>query len=178
MTIGIILGSTRKNRAGEAIAQWVASEAAGRAADYKLVDLAEFNLSLLEAAVPPVMANKQYEDEATTAWSKEIDGLDGFVFVTPEYNHSVPAAMKNAVDVLAPEWMGKPVAFVGYGADGAIRAVEHWRTIVANFNMKDTRAQVAIRIFEEMGENGLQLNERRAGELAATLDQLEAELAK
>ena len=174
-TIGVILGSVRQGRFGEAVAHWVVD--AGQAREgfsYQLLDLAEFNVPALTAAVPPGAANKQYENPAVTAWSKAVDACDGFVFVTPEYNHSVPGAMKNAFDSLGPEWAGKPVAFVGYGADKAIRAVEHWRQIVANFSMFDVRNQVGFSIFGGEFDEAKAAN---AGALDRMLTDLEGALS-
>ena len=96
---------------------------------------------------------------------RAVDEFDGFVFVTPEYNHSVPAALKNAFDVLYPEWGDKPMAFVGYGADGATPAVEHWRTIVANARMVAARAQVSLSLFDDFTDGQIAPIERREGEL-------------
>src|SRR5699024_7662051 len=73
--------------------------------------LAEYNVPLLTSSVHPMMTNKNYDDPNVQAWSDKIDSLSAFVFVTPEYNHGVPGAFKNAVDVLGAEWVGKPVAF-------------------------------------------------------------------
>lgn len=123
----------------------------------------------------PMMANKHYDSPAVQQWSDAIDACDGFVFVTPEYNHSVPGAFKNAVDSLGSEFVGKAIAFVGYGADGGVRATEDWRTIVANFSMHDVRAQLSLSRFAEFGPDAtFQPNERRAGELATLFDQLVA----
>lgn len=156
-TIGVILGSIRQGRVGEGVAHWVRDTGNARdSVEYRLLDLAEFNVPALTAATVPGAANKQYDDEAVTAWSNAVDACDGFVFVTPEYNHSIPGTMKNAFDSLASEWAGKPVAFVGYSGTGAIRAIEHWRQIVANFSMFDIRNQVGINIF------GTDLEEEKA----------------
>lgn len=108
-----------------------------------------------------------------TAWSEKIDALDGYVFVTPEYNHSVPGPFKNAFDSLGSEWSDKPVAFVGYGSAGAVRAVEHWRNIVANLSMFDVRNQLDLNLFTEFDDNGAAPNERRPEEMAAIFDDLE-----
>ena len=174
MKIGIIVGSTRQNRAGRAVGEWVAARAEVRTeAEYELVDLADFNLPLLSSAVPPAALNKQYAEPEVQAWSQKIDEVDGFIFVTPEYNHSIPAAFKNAVDVIGPEWMKKAVAFVGYGADGGVRSVEQWRISLANFNVYDIRNALAINIFTEFGEDGFKPNERRAGEITDLFETLE-----
>lgn len=93
--------------------------------------LADFDLPLLTSATPPGMANGQYDDERVAAWGRTIAECDAFVFVTPEYNHSLPGAFKNAFDSLGVEWRDKAAAFVGYGAAGGVRAVEAWRMAVA-----------------------------------------------
>ena len=176
-TIGVFLGSVRSGRIGEHIGAWVMDAAAGRDADYRLLDLAEFDVPHLIAEVVPGAANKQYDDPAVTAWSKAVDACDGFVFVTPEYNHSIPGTMKNAFDSLFGEWAGKPVAFVGYGADGGVRAVEHWRQIVANLSMTDIRNQVVLNIFgEDVNDGELSPREHKQAALTRALSDLEEKL--
>jgi len=172
--IGIVLGSTRPGRLGTGVAEWVAKQAAAReSADYEIVDVADFDLDLLGEPVVPGAANRQYENQKTHAWSRVVDELDGFVFVTPEYNHSVPAAMKNAFDVLGPEWQKKSIAFVAYGADGGVRSVEHWRSITANMSMLAARAQVSLSLFADFGEHGFVPTDRREGELTGLFDEVE-----
>jgi NAD(P)H-dependent FMN reductase len=174
MKIGIIIGSIRDGRNGKAVGDWVAQCAARRSedADFETLDIKEFDLPLLTASTLPAMANRQYNSTQVTNWSQVIDSCDGFVFVTPEYNHGVPGAFKNAIDNLGPEWMHKTVAFVSYGADGGTRAVEQWRQIVANLAMLDVRAQVSLSIFRDFGADGFEPSERRDAELATVFDQL------
>ncbi|WP_018297519.1 NADPH-dependent FMN reductase [Corynebacterium lubricantis] len=172
--IGIFVGSIREGRSAEAVKQWVADAAAKReGAEYVMLDLKEFNVPLLESATVPGAANKQYDDENVNAWSQAVDACDAYVFITPESNHSVPGPMKNAFDSLGSEWAGKPVAFVGYGASGGVRAVEHWRTIVANFAMIAIRNQIELSLFTEFGPEGLQPADRKGGELENILNELE-----
>ena len=172
--IAIVLGSTRPGRLGPEVADWVTRLAKEReGADYQLLDVDEFDLDLLAEPTVPGAADRDYDNEKTRRWSRAVDEFDGFVFVTPEYNHSVPAALKNAFDVLYPEWSDKPVAFVGYGADGAVRAVEHWRTIVANARMVAVRAQVALSLFQDFTDGELTPIERREGELSAVFEEVE-----
>ncbi len=173
MKIGIIVGSTRPGRLGSGIGEWVLEEAKQHSgADFEIIEIADYDLSLLGEATVPGAANRNYENPNTTRWSQKIDELDGFVFVTPEYNHSVPAAMKNAFDVISPEWSDKTVAFVGYGADSGIRAVEHWRTIVANSHLYAVRPQLSLSLFTDFGATGFAPDERRQGELKGLLDVL------
>lgn len=176
--IGIILGSTRPGRRGEAVAAWVVDQASSypTVADgdvaIELLDLAAFNLSLLAEPTVPGAANRAYENPETRAWSAAIDACDGFVFVTPEYNHSVPAALKNAFDVIYPEWGNKAVGLVSYGADGGVRAVEHWRAITANAHLVAVRGQVSLSLFTDWNGDAFSPIERRAGELRTLFDQV------
>lgn len=173
MKVGIVIGSIREGRKGGLVAEWVEQAAAARDdVTVELLDLKEFSIPLLTSATVPAAANRQYDSPEVTRWSQAVDGCDGFVFITPEYNHGLPGAFKNAVDSLGPEWTGKTVAFVSYGADGGVRAVEQWRQIIVNFQMVDVRAQVPLSLFTEFNDQGLAPQKRRDGELATMLDQL------
>ena len=173
MKIGIVVGSTRPNRKGGAVGAW-AHEIASRRddAEFELVDLADYGLVLLDEEVVPSDANRDYASEATRRWGRKIDELDGFVWVSPEYNHGVPAAMKNALDVLWPEWRNKTVGFVAYGFDGGTRAVEQWRMIVAAAFMIAVRPQVALQNFADFDGNRFTPQDRRERELTSLLDHL------
>src|SRR6202011_3516033 len=144
--IAIILGSTRPNRNGEAVAKWVCEVAKTRSdAEFELVDIKDFNLPLLDEPVPPAMG--QYSQPHTKVWAAKIAQFDGFVFVTPEYNHGPSAALKNAIDFLHREWNNKAVGFVGYGGNGGARSVEILRQVVSNVELADVRAQVGLSLF-------------------------------
>jgi NAD(P)H-dependent FMN reductase len=141
--IGIILGSTRPGRNGEAVAQWVYDIAAKRGdAEFELVDLKDFDLPHLDEMMPPSMG--QYANDHTKAWAAKVASFDGYIFVTPEYNHSTSGALKNAIDFVYGEWNNKAAGFVSYGAVGGTRAVEHLRLIVGELQIADVRAQVAL----------------------------------
>ena len=148
LKIAIILGSTRPNRRGEAVAKWVHELARPRTdAEVELVDLKDFNLPLLDEPLPP--SRGQYAHDHTKAWSARIAPFDAFVFVTPEYNHSTPGALKNAIDFLYGEWNNKAAGFVSYGSTGGTRAVEHLRLIMAELQIADVRAQVALSLYTD-----------------------------
>jgi len=141
--IGIILGSTRPGRNGEAVAKWVLAQAAQRTdAEFELVDLLDYKLPHLDEAIPASMA--QYAQPHTQEWAAKIASFDGFVIVTPEYNHSTSGALKNAIDFLFAEWNNKAVGFVGYGSVGGARAIESLRLIVGELMMADVRAAVTL----------------------------------
>jgi NAD(P)H-dependent FMN reductase len=146
--IAIILGSTRPGRKGAPVAQWVFDVAKQRGnAEYTLVDLADVNLPLLDEPLPPSLG--RYAHPYTKAWAETISAFDGFVFVTPEYNHSTSAALKNALDFVYAEWNNKAAGFVGYGSAGGTRAVEHLRGVMAELQIADVRAQVALSLFTD-----------------------------
>lgn len=143
MNIQVILGSTRPNRAGEKVAQWVVTTAQARGdATFELVDIADYHLPLLDEPITPMM--NQYTKDHTKKWSEKISQADGFIFVTAEYNRSVPGAFKNAVDFLNVEWRNKSLGFVSYGSAGGSRAVEHWRGIAGELHMADVRDAVHL----------------------------------
>lgn len=173
--IGIILGSIREGRSGEAIANWVKEIADKRESgvEYELLDLKSFNVPLLESAIVPGMANGQYDNANVQAWADAIKSCDGFIFVTPEYNHSVPGPFKNAFDSIA-EWQGKTVAFVGYGFSGGVRAVEAWRLAVANFSMHQIRAQVEVNLITDMTDGEFTPADFKAGLVDSILAAVEA----
>jgi NAD(P)H-dependent FMN reductase len=146
--IGIILGSTRPNRNGEQVARWVYDIASQRGdAQFELVDLRDYPLPHLDEPLPPAMG--QYQNEHTRQWADKIASFDGFVIVTPEYNHSTSGVLKNAIDYLYAEWNNKAVGFVSYGSVGGARAVEHLRLVAGELQMADVRQQVALSLLTE-----------------------------
>jgi len=146
--IGIILGSTRPNRNGEQVAKWVYETATLRSdADFELVDLRDYPLPHLDEPLPPSMG--QYQNDHTKEWSDKIASFDGFVIVTPEYNHSTSGVLKHAIDYLYAEWNNKAVGFVSYGAVGGARAAEQLRLISGELQMADVRQQVALSLLTD-----------------------------
>jgi NAD(P)H-dependent FMN reductase len=143
MKVAIIVGSTRPGRKADAVAKWVHEIAQKRAdAEFELVDIADYKLPLLDEPTPPSAG--KYTKDHTKAWSAKISSFDAFVFVTPEYNHGVPGALKNAIDFLYKEWNNKAAGFVSYGGTGGTRSVEALRLIMAELQIADVRAQVPL----------------------------------
>lgn len=146
--LAVIIGSTRPGRKGEAVAKWVYDIAAQRTdAQFELVDLKDFDLPLLDEAVPPSMG--QYSQPHTKVWAAKIASFDGFVFVSPEYNHGICGALKNAIDFLFKEWNNKAAGFVSYGSAGGARAVEHLRLVMAEVQVATVRNQVMLSLFTD-----------------------------
>lgn len=146
--IAIITGSTRPGRKSRTVAEWVHDHAQKRAGvDFEIVDIAEFRLPLLDESLPSSMG--RYEHKHTRAWAAAVDKHDGYIFVAPEYGHSISGALKNALDFLGPEWQDKAAGFVGYGAVEGARAVEHLRLIAAELQIATVRAQVGLSLFTD-----------------------------
>ncbi|MCO6008904.1 NAD(P)H-dependent oxidoreductase [Actinoallomurus purpureus] len=148
LKIAVILGSTRPGRNGKGVADWVVDRAGARTgAEYELVDLADYPLPHLDEAAPPSMG--QYQGEHTKTWAAKIAEFDGYIFVTPEYNHSTSGVLKNAIDYLYGEWNNKAAAFVSYGALGGARAIEHLRAIASELQLAHVRQQLSFSLFTD-----------------------------
>ena len=146
--IGIILGSTRPGRNGEAVARWVLENAKQRSdAEFEIVDLKDFPLPHLDEAIPPSLG--QYQGEHTKKWAAKVAEFDGYIFVTPEYNHSTSGVLKNALDYVYSEWNNKAAAIVSYGSVGGARAAEQLRLILAELQIATVRQQVALSLATE-----------------------------
>jgi NAD(P)H-dependent FMN reductase len=148
ITLAIIIGSTRPGRVGEAVGRWVYEIARERRdAKFELVDIKDYNLPLLDEPVPPSMG--KYSKEHTKKWAAKIATFDGYVFVTPEYNHGICGALKNAIDFLFAEWNNKAAGFVGYGSAGGVRAVEQLRLVMAEVQIATVRNQVMLSLRDD-----------------------------
>ena len=146
--IAIILGSTRPGRNGKQVADWVLAQAAQRQdADVELVDLADYVLPHLDE--PMSAMSGQYSNDHTRRWSEKIAQFDGYIFVTPEYNHSTSGVLKNAIDYLYSEWNNKAAALVGYGGVGGARAIEHLRLVLAELQVATVRQTLTLSLMTD-----------------------------
>jgi NAD(P)H-dependent FMN reductase len=148
----VILGSTREGRIGENVTRWLMRQLHGwPEADFELADLRDYPLPIYEGPAP------DRRDAAVRRWADKVAAADGYIVVTPEYNHGYPAALKSALDHAYQEWNRKPVAFVNYGGHAAgYRAVEQLRLVAVELQMVPIREQVAIQspwaAFDAQGE--------------------------
>ena len=143
-TLAVIITSTRPGRVGLPVGEWFIEQAeADGTFDVQKVDLAELDLPFMDEPNHPRM--RQYTKDYTKAWSAIVDAADAFVFVMPEYNYSMTAPFKNAIDFLFHEWGHKPVGFVSYGGmSGGIRAVQMAKQVVTTLSMMPLSAAVTI----------------------------------
>lgn len=126
--IKVIIGSTRTGRIGKAISEKLISLARENNHDVELIDIQDFELPFMNSMVPPAMA--PIDEDHVNKWREVIQSADGVVVVSAEYNRSVPAPLKNAIDSLAGEWEGKPTAIISYGmVDGGVSVTRHLRDI-------------------------------------------------
>jgi NAD(P)H-dependent FMN reductase len=148
--LGIVLTTTRPNRFGDTPARWIFELAKAHGAfDCELVDLRDYPLPLFDEKGS--QAYFPLENEVAKRFSAKMRELDGYLFVTAEYNHSVTGAIKNALDFLYSEVHKKPATFVGYGAVGGARAVEHLRHVLAEMQVATLKHTVHIGRTEMLG---------------------------
>lgn len=142
LAIGIILGSTRQGRVSPQVGEWVKGIADKRGdANYEIVDIADFNLPFVGAGTG--------EEAGVKAWAEKIAHLDGYVFITQEYNHSITGALKNAIDTAYAEWNNKAAGIVSYGSTGGARAAEHLRGILGELQVADVRTHPTLSLFTD-----------------------------
>jgi len=173
--IGIILGSTRQGRVGERVAAWINALARARDdIDVELLDLLDYPLGFYAHPAPPMQAERSYAGDVEKRWWERVNEKDGFVIVTPEYNHGYPAVLKNALDYGYVAWNKKPVAFVSYGgAAGGVRAVQQLRQVAIELQMAPLRDEVNIPLaFKAFNEKGEPIDNRLAPRAATMLRQL------
>jgi NAD(P)H-dependent FMN reductase len=141
--IAIIISTTRAARFGHKPAQWVKDIAAQRDdIETEIVDLRDFPMPFFDEVASNAWAPTQ--NPVGQRWQKKVAEFDGYIFVTAEYNHGIPASLKNALDYAYPEWNKKAAAFVGYGAVGGARAIEHLRLVAAELQLATVRSGVYI----------------------------------
>lgn len=179
-TIAVIIGSIREGRAGEKVSKWFMEATKDiQSATLTLVDLKDHELPLFAEAVSPQYREGLHPNPNVQAWLDALAAADGYIFITPEYNHGVPGPLKNAVDYGYREWNGKPIGFVGYGGvAGGARSIEHWRQIAAELQMYDIREAITIPVvWEAFDEHGNLKNADLHAKTAHTIVEKVAKLA-
>jgi NAD(P)H-dependent FMN reductase len=156
LNIKVIVGSTRPNRFSEQPAAWIFDKARARKElSVDLLDLRDYPLPFFEEPMPPGLAKDGYTHPVVTRWRDKIREADGFIIVTPEYNHGYPAVLKNALDYVYYAWSRKPVAFVSYGGLGGGRCVEQLRGVAIELDMAPIRFAVhMVNFWALLDQNG------------------------
>ncbi|MET8426904.1 NAD(P)H-dependent oxidoreductase [Nocardia sp. NPDC004860] len=164
--LAIVVGSVRDGRVGPTIAEWFAGEVAAHTAfTVEILDLLEYPLPLVmpapgESAAPETVSVRD-------ALAMRLAAADAYVIVTPEYNHTFPAALKNAIDWIYEEWAAKPTGFISYGGmSGGLRAVEHLRHVFAELHGVTVRESLSFhKVWQQF--DGVQPRDREETALAA-----------
>lgn len=142
--IQVLLGSTRDGRFSERAGEWVANGLAARGdMEVEVIDLRDFPLPFFDG-VAPARTLRDYPSAEVRRFGETIDRADGFVIVTPEYNHGYSAVLKNAIDHTFVEWKHKPITFVSWGNVGGARAIEQLRLVMVELEMAPLRHAVHI----------------------------------
>lgn len=172
--IAIITGSTRPNRINHGVAQWVLERANQRAdANYELVDIADFELPLLDEPFPAAYQN--YQNDHTKRWAAKLAEFDGYIFVTGEYNHSVQPALANALSYVNVELNNKAAGLVGYGSALGARAIEHLRGILSELQVAHVQKTGLFSLFTDFENfSSFAPSEQSAASVDPMLDQLAA----
>ena len=171
----VIVGTTRTGRSGRKVADWYLAEAqkAHKDVEFELLDVAEEKLELFNEPVSPMMHQYSSRQEEL---AKKVGSADAFVFVTGEYNHSIPASLKNFIDYLNAEWHYKSASYVGYGATGAIRSIEHLIQIMTELKVTSVATggiNIGINaIWEALDENGIPKPSYAHGDISAQVAEL------
>ncbi|MGW1077843.1 NADPH-dependent FMN reductase [Streptomyces sp. NPDC002537] len=172
--LAVIVASTREGRFAPTVAKWFAKQVAERGdVEVDVIDLAHHPL--------PLDLSKQPGPEAAAALAAvtpRLEQADAYVVLTPEYNHSYPASLKNLIDLHYTQWRAKPVAFISYGGlSGGLRSVEHLRPVFAELHAVTIRETVSFHSpWGKFDEDGAHLDEAdgaaAAGAVKVMLDQL------
>ncbi len=141
--VGIVLGSTRKQRKSPQVGKWVLAHAQHDHAEIELLDLKDYQLPLLGEEARP---------KALEQWKRKVASLDAFIFIVPEYNHGMSGALKNALDTAYDEWNDKAAGLVSYGSSYGARAAEHTRLVLAELQVATVRNQVLLSLFDDFDD--------------------------
>lgn len=176
----IIIGSTRPTRAADLVAPWVIDRATAHGAfDVEVLDLREWPLPIFAEHMGTIgdFQDPTYSDPIVKRWNQKINEADAFLVVTPEYNHSIPGVLKNAIDsvFVSFAFRNKPIAAVGYsgGIAGGARAIEHLAQIAVEAELVPLRASVIIsHVGEAFDVDGMPVKQLTDISLNITLDDL------
>ncbi|WP_420097767.1 NADPH-dependent FMN reductase [Brevibacterium sediminis] len=173
LNIAIIPGTSRPQALNPQIVSWVEQQLASNDdVRAEVVDFGSFDLPLLDEVIPA--GAKMYANDHTKAWGAKLEEFDAFIFVTPEYNHSISGSLKNALDFVATEFNHKVAGIVNYGADKGVRAAEHLRHILANYKLAVVRDQASFSIFTDVADGTFAPTEVSVAPFASMVDDIVA----
>ena len=174
MKIGIVMGSIRDGRANVGVSEWVKEVAENYSfdAEYELVDLKDFPLPMFDEAGSPAYGIELKAGEQQKVWAEKVNELVAYSFVTPEYNHGMSSALKNALDYVYHELTDKAAGIVSYGSSGGVRAAEQLRTVLSEFQVAHVRTHPALSIFHDFNNEGINPSDAQKEAVETMLYQL------
>jgi len=140
MKIGIVISTTREGRVGLEVGTWFLDKTSNDENTYEIVDIRDYNLPFLGTSE---------DNTAVIKWNQKLLELDGFIFITAEYNHSISGALKNALDSARDSWYNKAAGIVSYGSAGGARAAEHLRGILSELKIASVRSHILLSLFDD-----------------------------
>jgi NAD(P)H-dependent FMN reductase len=145
MKVLIINGSNRPGQITRQMSKWIERVAKSKGSvDVELVDLADYPLPFLDEPISPRFNPQRQPNEQAKKWMAKMASGDAYIFVTPEYNHSVPGALKNAIDYLTWELLKKPATVASHGTVGGARATMHLKEILSESKAAIIPTQLAL----------------------------------
>jgi NAD(P)H-dependent FMN reductase len=157
MKVGVILGTVREGRHTEKLAKWVVSEAEKRGdMELELLDLKDYPMPFFDEPASPKFNPDRHPGPAAKRWLDKLADMDAYVIVTPEYNHSMPGVLKNALDYTDFQVYRKPIAIVSHGSAGGARAAAHLKNTISEIRAvpMSTNMALTMRVSEVFDENG------------------------
>lgn len=153
MKLAIVIGSVRKQRVSDRLARWLQALAQAKASDHSwdLVDLKDFDLPMFDEPKPPMAGDRPELSDGVQRYLQAMDSADGFIIVSPEYNHGISSALKNAIDLIDFQLMKKPIAIASHGVVGGARANEQVRLVV-NSNIGGLPIPASLAFRGKVGE--------------------------
>ncbi len=172
MKLAVILGSTREGRYTERLARWIVAQAGVPQVEVELIDLRDYPMPFFNEPRSPRYNPERHIDAVAQTWLEKINSADAYIFVTPEYNHSIPGVLKNALDYVTWEMLRKPATIASHGTVGGARATMHLKEILSESRAVVISSQLAVAgMSEKINERG-ELSEAEANAEHGLADRL------
>ena len=170
----VVIGSARPGRVADKVLGYIQADLANRqGVEVTVADLAELNLPFFNNVTYPLSPDYVITEPAVQAWSELVQAADSVLFITPEYNHSLSAIQKNALDSLGADWVNKPVTAVAYGWSGGSLAVANLHEVLENVKATHEHSIAQLAFMKDLNPDGTILDQASVAEkIAATLDEI------
>jgi NAD(P)H-dependent FMN reductase len=170
----IVVGSARKGRVADKVLDYIKADIAKRDnVTATVADLKELNLPFFDNELSPLHPEYTITDPIVKAWSEMVQAADSVLFITPEYNHTLSAIQKNALDSLGADWSEKPVSAVAYGWSGGSLAVLTLREVLENLKADAKHGMAQLGFMKDLNPDGSILDETNVNlQISTAIDEL------